>query len=746
MQQQHHQQQQQQQQQDREDTPGKRKLGKVDRGREACNECRRHKIRCHPHPDDPQHLFPCSRCERMNLSCEFAKHNRGRKRKRPVPLLAGSLLAEGSSSHANGGPGQASSSNFNEEPSTLRSLGDPRFPFISADDAPIHGQPSRTHRYHNDHVKYEEEHRQSHHMSLRRMLGEESSDNDESDESDEAEEEHGGGTNGHGADNGERGDATDNNQRKKGRNAMKGSDLVDDPVRAGFVDEAEARALFHLFMTHYNTSLTMLDPILHTHDSVRQASSFLYTAILCVTSRYLSSLSPPDSNGHQISPESARSVHQQILVLARDHLTWSFAEATTDINVVRAMVVLSINKEPDDDKAGYYISRAVLMGKELNLGRLPPREELDKMSEDQLRHLRCRQRTWLCLFSVNSIFNMQFRQPMLIPQSDPLVATAHHWLKRSRPETLLRDTLLVCSTELRRKYLHYRDLLVGPGPDTPAYRSAVSLSLLTRTMNQDWDVSSEAWIRDIIDEDQIDLGGPNSIPAFHHCLNAATSVLVRFEGLDKQQLTFASDTFLHFALYAATLLSTLCRGQHPYKFEGVEIEHCRRLILKAADAIDAASAYESDSPRLHAWYLRRLCEILPTSAPTAPAMTHQTQLQNPSTATSAIPIDPTLQGMSGGLPVDPTLSTVLGSDLDFLLADFPWVGLGTTTPNAGIAPGWGGSGGWGSGGGMDPGMMMMGGEGVNGGMHAGPPPPIMEASYGAGPLGVASMGFGNMLQ
>lgn len=127
-------------------------------------------------------------------------------------------------------------------------------------------------------------------------------------------------------------------------------------------------------------------------------------------------------------------------------------------------------------------------------------------------------------------------------------------------------------------------------------------------MNQDWDVTSEAWIRDIIDgksqsdqseiiadnaavggtsshvnkpriwtsalrlnlnllivnqtlrlppEDQLDLGAPSSIPAFHHCLNAATTVLVRFEGLDRQQLTFASDTFLHFALYAATLLSTV---------------------------------------------------------------------------------------------------------------------------------------------------------------------------------------------
>ncbi|KAK8854470.1 hypothetical protein IAR55_003208 [Kwoniella newhampshirensis] len=699
--------------QDRESTSSKRKLGKVDRGREACNECRRHKIRCHPHPDDPQHLFPCSRCERMNLTCEFAKHNRGRKRKRPVPLLAGSLLAEGSSSQAKGSA-QASSSTTRDKlgnGSTPRSLGDPRFPFISTDDAPIPGHHSRYHPHHRPHDRYEDAYRQPHQMSLRRMVGEESSDNDESSGSDDAVED-GEENNGNGADvtNGGQ-DGMDHQSRKKSRAPFRGSDLVDDPIRAGFVDEAEGRALFHLFLTHYNLVLPMLDPTIHSHDFVREKSPFLYTAILCVTSKYLASLSPPDSDGSQISPESAQSVHQQILVLARDHLTWSFAEATADVNVVRAMAILCMFKEPDDDKAGYYMSRAVLMGKELNLGRIPPRAELEKMTEDQLRHLRSRQAMWLCLFTVNSVFNMQFRQPMLILQSDPLVATAHHWLKRSRSENVLRDTLLVCSVGLRCKFLHYRDLLIGAGLEEPAYRSALSLSLLTRTMNQDWDVSSEAWIRDIID--------------------------VRFEGLDRQQLTFAPDTFLHFALYAATLLSTLCRGQHPYKFETVEVDHCRRLILKAADAMDAASAYQNDSPRLHAWYLRRLCEILPANAPPAPSTSAQTQLRNPSMPSSTIPIDPALQGMSAALPVDPTMSSVLGSDLDFLLADFPWVGIDATTTGAGMG-GWGGGGL--SGGSMDPGMMMMGGGPIGSGMQA--PPPQLPMTYGSVQMGLPPMGFG----
>ncbi|OCF41076.1 hypothetical protein I317_05087 [Kwoniella heveanensis CBS 569] len=685
-----------------DDGAPKRKLGKVDRGREACNECRRHKIRCHPHPDDPQHLFPCSRCERMSLGCEFAKHNRGRKRKRP-----GARSTEAGTSTGASHPAPAHS----QPPSHPRSLGDPRFPFISM-ETDSHAKPHISSLRTSDRGK-SDIYPLAHQMSLRHMVGEESSDED----APSIGEEQGpaGGPLGHFF-----GDQMGGGKKQKV--PLKGPELVDDPIRAGYLDETEARALFHLFMKRYNTPLPMLDPHIHTHDYVRKSSSFLYTAILCVTSRYLSTIASAE-NGTPISPESARSVHQQILVLARDHMTWAYAEATATIDVVRALVVLSINKEPDDDKAWFHISRAVLLGKELNLGRIPPRSELEKMNEDEHRRLRSRQRVWLCLFFVNSIFNMQFRQPMLILQSDPLIATAQHWLKRTSRENILSDTTLICSVELRRKFLHYRDLLVGSGLDEPVYRSALSLSILTRTMNQDWDVSSEAWMRDIIDvvggtsshvgkprvwtsslrlnlnllivnqtlrlppEEQLDPGSSHTIPAFHHCLNAATTVLSRIESLDRVHLTYASDTFLHFALYAATLLSS-----HPYKFEDNEIDSCRRLILKTADALDAASAYPSDSPTLHAWYLRRLCQLMPSTNPRderpAPATSLSISSDLPPSSThnapsSGVSVDPLHQEVQTTMPVDPALTTVMGNELDFFLGDFPWVNfVGTgTTPN-----------------------------------------------------------------
>lgn len=254
----------------------------------------------------------------------------------------------------------------------------------------------------------------------------------------------------------------------------------------------------------------------------------------------------------------------------------------------------------------------------------------------------------LSLFSTSSIFHMQFRQPMLITQHDPLIATCQFWLKHTAPEYALMDTFSAFSADLRRRYLTYKELLNDP------YPSPLTLSVLTKTINTEWEHTSEAWIREIIDAGgspsyvhkprvwyaalalNLNLlilnktlrippheriapppptpaGAPTSvaqlrcIPAFHASLNNASTVLMRVHDLDKSQITFASDTFLHFSLYAATFLWSLCRRPQLYDFEDVEVEYIRDLILKVATAFEAASPYPGSSPALHAKYLRRLC-------------------------------------------------------------------------------------------------------------------------------------------
>lgn len=125
-------------------------------------------------------------------------------------------------------------------------------------------------------------------------------------------------------------------------------------------------------------------------------------------------------------------------------------------------------------------------------------------------------------------------------------------------------------------------------------------------MNEDWEVTFEGWVHEIINVTGGDMNdirvrkarvwasglqlnlnlvivnqslrippaqrlqpvssvSPNlpAIPAFHHCLNAATSLLMRVEALDRDHVSYASDTLLHFSLYAATLLWTVSFRKKP---------------------------------------------------------------------------------------------------------------------------------------------------------------------------------------
>lgn len=65
--------------------------------------------------------------------------------------------------------------------------------------------------------------------------------------------------------------------------------------------------------------------------------------------------------GNEPIPLSSNSAHQQIAILARDHLLWAFAEAVSTVDVVQAIVGLSLWKEPDDDKAAFYFNRVSLV-------------------------------------------------------------------------------------------------------------------------------------------------------------------------------------------------------------------------------------------------------------------------------------------------------------------------------------------------------------------------------------------------
>jgi hypothetical protein len=326
----------------------------------------------------------------------------------------------------------------------------------------------------------------------------------------------------------------------------------------------------------------------------------------------------------------------------------------------------------------------------------------------------------MTLFSTNSIFHMQFRQPMLIPTTDPLITINQFWLKQAFPENIRADTWVVFSVDLRRRFLQYHERLSDPMP------SPLMLSSVCKNLKEEWRTMLQAWTNEILQGEgcfgtlALTLVGGNestmykprlwyaalalnlnltilyqtiripplerlpppppgpyslqlkSIPAFHNCMLAASDVLHHFNDLDKDQLKYGSDTLLHFSVYASTFLGALSRNPEQYGFEQHEVEHIRDLILSVADRLESASAYPESSPALHANKLRSLVRA------SLGSRSFDEAGGQASAAAEREALIPPSVGFDGqfNAPIpapDQTPNAAMG-EIDIMLGGFPWGG------------------------------------------------------------------------
>ncbi|KAJ9096015.1 hypothetical protein QFC21_005379 [Naganishia friedmannii] len=417
----------------------------------------------------------------------------------------------------------------------------------------------------------------------------------------------------------------------------------EDPVSVGHVTEHQARELFAIFISELNTALPLLDPVIHTFGKhfVRDTSPFLLSTTLCVASRFLRG--GPETTPElvtSIPPEKARAVHESCLRLARQQMQLTFQHAVSTLEIVQAITLLSIWKEPDDDKAGFYFNRAVVMAKELHLGRI---ERSRPRTADEAHWRRIRHR---------------FNQILQITHEDPLVANSFDWHIGSNLP--LVDLSLIASVQLRARFLHYKSLLEITAADADDLErtdqshtaTLLSLSILTRTSNQDLGNINAHWVEQIREASvtgdipikpfiwlaglrlhlnivimnqtiriensrRLQRNSLGSIAAFHHSINAACEVLTKMKMLPKRQLAFASDTLLHFTIYAGYFLFTastefawfspaVCTKSTRDLLEPEERQHCEDIVIGASQALANASLYPADAPALHARFLRRL--------------------------------------------------------------------------------------------------------------------------------------------
>lgn len=126
----------------------------------------------------------------------------------------------------------------------------------------------------------------------------------------------------------------------------------------------------------------------------------------------------------------------------------------------------------------------------------------------------------LCLFIVNTIFAMQFNQILQITHEDSLIANRYVGSRGVWLDTDFRcidsfdwhvgshspmDLALIASVQLRARFLHYKSLLEITAADADDLErtdkshtaTLLSLSILTRTSNQDLGNINAHWVEQI---------------------------------------------------------------------------------------------------------------------------------------------------------------------------------------------------------------------------------------------------------
>ncbi|KZV75905.1 hypothetical protein PENSPDRAFT_748106 [Peniophora sp. CONT] len=209
------------------------------------------------------------------------------------------------------------------------------------------------------------------------------------------------------------------------------SESVMDPVSAGIVDDATAKALFDWFFLRINPFICLFDPALHSVDYIRLRSPFLFTVLLMVSCKFF-------------KPE----VFHRCQELARELATQALTGDWKSVEVVQAFACLCYWEEPEDTRSWTYIGHACRMAIEIGLNRYKARPATDE-NELQQRERRNRERTYLVLVVHDRSLAMHTGLPWMLPE-DEIVRNGNRWHEHNIDESLRPNDILVSAVvELR---------------------------------------------------------------------------------------------------------------------------------------------------------------------------------------------------------------------------------------------------------------------------------------------------------
>ncbi|KAM0815287.1 putative Transcription factor domain-containing protein [Seiridium cardinale] len=248
-----------------------------------------------------------------------------------------------------------------------------------------------------------------------------------------------------------------------------------DPVLLGHVHLSIAKSLYENFMEVLNPYISQLDPALHTFDTVRQRSSFLFTTILAAAAK-------------SFNPALYSGLHDY----AESLLAEAFRRGSKSTEIAQAVLILTYWKEPEDTRAWIFLGYVIRMGMDLGWHRLAPYSAQDQTlsTEMQKREVRNVQRTWYLLFVYDRSISLQTGKPWMIERS-ACIESIEAWCRD--PMATGNDRLLGAFVTLRLlssevfKLLGPKSSRIHSGP----LHSIESLLAIIKARIEEWE---QIWV------------------------------------------------------------------------------------------------------------------------------------------------------------------------------------------------------------------------------------------------------------
>ncbi|WVW83544.1 hypothetical protein I302_105565 [Kwoniella bestiolae CBS 10118] len=330
----------------------------------SCLACRAAKRKCHTSDTHS----PCRRCNSHNLTCEYTKHQRGRRKKSSLTGSANPSGKRGSLKEGRSNA-EASGSGLNRS-------------YIAADpmNEPYHNVTSRDHDMDSEAAE-----KLSIHFS--HVIPKEGDSSPFI-----------------------AGESTHYPDPSPGDNPLLLQQLQStcpDPVKAGLLSEADAYELFNFYFDHLNVILAILDPHLHTPTYCIRHSALLFTSVLTVTAKV-------------VRPK----VYAKCMMLANKLVGQAIEFGLCSVEVVQALNLLHHWKKSDDHTSWRRIGYAIRMAQELRLdirGARPLAKE-----ELKARETLNRERAWFNLVIADYHLAIHHSLPRMIHTQD--VADPGDWV------------------------------------------------------------------------------------------------------------------------------------------------------------------------------------------------------------------------------------------------------------------------------------------------------------------------------